>query len=317
MYPIGRAFRFFLLIGFCFFILLLHSIDKKQTYARLEFIDATSDWFHLRTQDSGQGQNRTLIGHEKSAFEICEQSYDVKFPTDSGYVSQEILESIYLNSESFVIEVGGFEGELMRKLFQLYDVGFYVVVEPIWKFYKNIIKKSKHLPQGRIQALNIGLGAEDDTRVSNKVKASGNHTNVYNEQTKHSESENGENGNEPERILDVNIIGVDRFFKEIGFGTDNGVRGHGFGIDNKVRGQLDLLILDCEGCEYDVFDYLLKSPDLMRYIRVIMFRPHRFKGHTENMIRRYCYYQEMLPLTHEILFKKKFSWEIWTLRIKM
>ncbi|XP_033727486.1 uncharacterized protein LOC117316820 [Pecten maximus] len=301
MYPPSRAARFLVVIGFSFFVLLLHSIDKRQTYARLEFIDVNSGWY--QNSVSGHDKNRSSGGREKNSFEVCEKTYNVEFQTVSAYASQRIYENLHLNSDCFVIEVGGFEGEAMRTLFQVYDIGFYVVVEPIWKYYKTLIKKSKHLPQGRIQALNIGLGEKDDTV---KVKTTGNWTGLYNGQTKNWQSENGDNGTKPEQMADINIIGVERFFKEIGIGSTDG-----------VRGQLDLLILDCEGCEYDVLDYLVKSPNVLHYIRVIMFRSHRFKGHEQEMIHKYCTYQELLPLTHEILFQKKFSWEVWRLRNKM
>ncbi|XP_060068132.1 uncharacterized protein LOC132548294 [Ylistrum balloti] len=295
MYPLGRAARFFLVIIFSFFILLLHSIDKRQTYARLQLIDVTSGWYHHA--ESSQDKYPFFGKRGEKDFDICKQTYGVEFQRHSEYSSHKVFENLHLNSESFVIEVGGFKGELMRELFQLYDIGLYVTVEPVWQYYKVLISKLKHLPQGKIQAHNIGLGAKDDKI---QVKPAGNRTSSFGKQRL--QEEFGKNGNESEQMADLSIRSVERFFQDMGIGGED---------------QLDLLILDCEGCEYDVLDYLLKSPDVLHYIRVIMFQSHKFKGHRKELVRKYCTYQQLLPLTHEIQFQNKFSWEVWTLRNKM
>ncbi|OWF44686.1 uncharacterized protein LOC110458022 [Mizuhopecten yessoensis] len=309
MYPPSRAARFFVVIGFSFFVLLLHSIDKRQTYARLELIHVHSGWHHNVNADSDQDTNKSSLergGQEFTRVHACEQSYGVQFQTDSEYVSQKIFENLNLNSESFVIEVGGFEGDWMLRMFKLYEIGFYAVLEPVWTFFNILMRESDYLPQGKIKPLNIGLGAKDD--IIN-VKMIDDRTSVYNRQTesRQSESWQSESRNTSEPTTDLYIVGVERFFRDIGIGmSDDGFKGH-----------LDLLILDCEGCEYDVLDYLLRTPKVLHFIHIIMFRSHRFKGHEQEMIRKYCTYQELLPLTHDLRFQQKFSWDVWTLRKMM
>lgn len=318
-YPPDRAIRFLCVIGFSFFVLILHSVDKRQTYARLRLPDTPSrdlnreagqETFTKSTELNFESLWNSLTEFQMRNVEKCTQAYDVD--SEIGEYLNLINPNVryklheYLDSNSFVIEVGGYEGDEVREFFGLYEIGRYVILEPVWEYYDILRERTNDLPQEALRIYNIGLGARDELV---NVRKSGKDTSLYKymeSESSQSESRQTESRNDTAITSVLNIMNVEKFLIDMGIGQNYG-----------YKHQLDLLSMDCAGCEYDVLDYLLTSPNVLRNIRTIQFQSHRVKGHEKEMIKKYCAYQEVLSRTHEILFQHKFSWEAWTFRNKM
>ncbi|CAF1213033.1 unnamed protein product [Rotaria sordida] len=77
-----------------------------------------------------------------------------------------------------------------------------------------------------------------------------------------------------------------------------------------IIGELNLLHINCEGCEYDVIERLIKK-NLTKYIRIIQFGSHRPLSIRSSVNRRYCCLQQMLSMTHHLEFGIPWAWERW------
>ncbi|CAF1234452.1 unnamed protein product [Rotaria sordida] len=77
-----------------------------------------------------------------------------------------------------------------------------------------------------------------------------------------------------------------------------------------IIGELNLLHINCEGCEYDVIERLIKK-NLIKYIRIIQFGSHRPLAIRSSINRRYCCLQQMLSMTHHLEFGIPWAWERW------
>eukprot|EP01062_Namystynia_karyoxenos_P014528 TRINITY_DN1522_c0_g1_i1.p1 TRINITY_DN1522_c0_g1~~TRINITY_DN1522_c0_g1_i1.p1 ORF type:complete len:390 (+),score=97.36 TRINITY_DN1522_c0_g1_i1:100-1170(+) len=79
--------------------------------------------------------------------------------------------------------------------------------------------------------------------------------------------------------------------------------------------RVDLLHVNCEGCEWEMFSALHRS-DLLRRFRVIQIQTHNyprdyaFKGGIEG----YCKFRKNLRETHHMSWGAPYTWERWLLR---
>ena len=73
---------------------------------------------------------------------------------------------------------------------------------------------------------------------------------------------------------------------------------------------IDLLHVNCEGCEWELWESLLDG-GLAPHIGTIQVGTHWFPNIVD-IERRYCDIESRLKATHEIAFKQAFGWERWT-----
>jgi FkbM family methyltransferase len=74
-------------------------------------------------------------------------------------------------------------------------------------------------------------------------------------------------------------------------------------------GTLDLLHLNCEGCEYELMESLIKA-NLISKIKTIQIGTHKYKG-IQNISSRYCNIVSVLTKTHKADFQQIFGWDRW------
>lgn len=74
---------------------------------------------------------------------------------------------------------------------------------------------------------------------------------------------------------------------------------------------LDLLHVNCEGCEWEMMELLL-SGGFAAKIKVIQWGSHWFDG-VKDVEARYCKITEGLAKTHRAEFQQPFGWERWIL----
>ena len=74
-------------------------------------------------------------------------------------------------------------------------------------------------------------------------------------------------------------------------------------------GDLDLLHVNCEGCEYEMLENIIKS-GLHWKIKIIQFGTHFFPE-VPRLTERYCAIRSELSKSHQMVYGTAFAWERW------
>ena len=77
-------------------------------------------------------------------------------------------------------------------------------------------------------------------------------------------------------------------------------------------GIIDLLHVNCEGCEWEMFDNLIETK-VLETVRSVQFSSHYFPQ-VPNLLGRYCRVKEYLKQTHSMVYGQSFGWERWDMR---
>ena len=82
-------------------------------------------------------------------------------------------------------------------------------------------------------------------------------------------------------------------------------------FNNVTRGSadLDLLHVNCEGCEYEMLENIIKS-GLHWRIKIIQFGTHFFPE-VPRLTERYCAIRSELSKSHKMVYGTAFAWERW------
>ena len=184
----------------------------------------------------------------------------------------------YLNGNSKVIEIGGNEGEFSDNLQRLFNPGTYFILEPIEK-YSDVLQE-KYTDQTNIVVCRFGIGKEDRTDT---VKMDGQATSKF-------------LGTDAPKasLVPLRQVNATNFLLQMT------IKYH----------EIDLLTINCEGCEYDILDTVLDST-LVNQFKHIQISFHHF-GQLGNTLKRWCEYQELLKRTHRMVYQYKLFWESWT-----
>ena len=184
----------------------------------------------------------------------------------------------YLNGNSKVIEIGGNTGLFSDNLQKLFKPGRYYILEPIEKYSDVLQEKYKNL--NNIVVCGFGIGKEDRTDT---VKLAGIATSKF----------LGTNAPK-ESLVPLRQVNATNFLLQMIFKYP----------------EIDLLTINCEGCEYDILDTVLDST-LVNQFKHIQISFHHF-GQLGNTLKRWCEYQELLKRTHRMVYQYKLFWESWT-----
>ena len=74
-------------------------------------------------------------------------------------------------------------------------------------------------------------------------------------------------------------------------------------------GDLDLLHVNCEGCEYEMLENIIKS-GLHWKIKIIQFGTHFFPE-VPRLTERFCAIRSELSKSHRMVYGTAFAWERW------
>lgn len=181
-----------------------------------------------------------------------------------------------------IIEIGGYLGVMMPKLVEATGAKQYVALEPVPSFYQNFTEKIKQLQlNSMVVAYNFGLA------VTQKELQIGLHSDA----TSLLKDERGQTM----KTETIKIYRVIDFFVQIGLGCN----------------ALNLLTINCEGCEFDVIE-MLTSTSLINNIEYIQFQPHRSVFSNDRIyLCRYCRLRQLLARTHQIGYEFPNVWETW------
>jgi len=81
------------------------------------------------------------------------------------------------------------------------------------------------------------------------------------------------------------------------------------GLKTNEDDLIDLLHVNCEGCEWEMFDNLIETGELSK-IRSVQFSSHFFQQ-VPNLVARYCNIKSHLSKTHHMVYGQSFGWERW------
>lgn len=181
-----------------------------------------------------------------------------------------------------IIEIGGYLGVLLPKLVETTGTKQYVALEPVPRFYQQLSKRIEDLSlQSRVTTYNFGLAkSKKELQISLRKDA-----------TSLLKGDKRE-GVQTETIKIFNVVD---FFVQIGLGCNS----------------LNLLTINCEGCEFDVIE-ILASTSLIDNIDFVQFQPHLIVfDDDQKYICMYCHIRELLARTHEIAYEYPHIWETW------
>lgn len=207
---------------------------------------------------------------------------DNSFKTLDRSITYAYFKELKKKQEVSIIEIGGYLGVLLPKLVATTGAKQYVALEPVPSFFQQLSKKIGDLSlQSRVTAYNFGLAkTKKELQISLRKDA----TSLLKDDKRE--------GVQTESIKIFNVID---FFVQIGLGCNS----------------LNLLTINCEGCEFDVIE-MLTSTSLIDNIDFVQFQPHLIVFDDEQKyICMYCRLRELLARTHDIAYEYPHVWETW------
>jgi FkbM family methyltransferase len=180
------------------------------------------------------------------------------------------IDDLVTTPSSVTFDVGSYTGNSLVSLAQKVNGKIYGF-EPVREFWKVASERVKSFPN--IQVVNIGLGKNDEYKVLN----------LQNDETS---------------VFKPSSKGQQCIFRSI------------FNVWNAIGiSKLDVLHMNVEGGEYDIFECLIKQ-NLLPKIRTIIVQFH----YPEQFSSQRAMIQEELKKTHTCVYDYAFVWERWNLR---
>jgi len=200
----------------------------------------------------------------------------------------------FLDSSSFVVYVGGnTNGADGKKILESFNSSI-AIFEPVPSFFAELNKvwRTYITTQGFRAALyNVGLGKDD--RV---VEAS-----IEGQSTFGMERTAGSGEKKKTKVEKLQIVEAASALRSL-----LNVR--------RLRGltsEISLLHINCEGCEWEMLENLLKETDLIKKVKCLQVGAHYFPEWVVNQNERYCKIRDHLSLTHRLVWGEPYAWERW------
>ncbi|XP_063425994.1 uncharacterized protein LOC134709776 [Mytilus trossulus] len=230
----------------------------------------------------------SLTDREKKRLTICVSNYLLDYNIGNSIWTGNKAEirwnnHTFLNDRSSVLDIGGNTGIDASHIISLFKPKRYIILEPLKQYYDHLVKtfSSEHM----VEVYQFGVGKQNAKLDISISGPNGESSSVFIKQT----------ANKNTTIQIFNIIQI---FIQLGFSCEN---------------QLDLLTINCEGCEFEVIEELLKT-NILNYIKNIQFATHSTLKYLKEPTYRYCRIQELLYRTHMLSYQYKFIWESWKRR---
>ena len=229
--------------------------------------------------------NIALKSAEVSEVKRCVSSYETDWRTDHDLFWTGDNQYIrwkhhrYLKKYSIVFDIGGNVGDDAEELMKKAELYKYILLEPMEKLYIGLREKFKD--REFVNIYNIGLAAKTDQIKVNIEGNFGDATSVFKSSTL-------------EGTCTLRVVNATEFFIAVGVGCY----------------EVDLLTINCEGCEYDVLESILSS-SFVKSFKNIQFATHSKLAYLKDPVERYCVIQRILARTHSLTYQYKFNWESW------
>ncbi|XP_061198302.1 uncharacterized protein LOC133206367 [Saccostrea echinata] len=186
----------------------------------------------------------------------------------------------YLNKDSTVFDIGGNKGEDAEAVIKSFNPGAYIILEPIKTLFSNLVTMFKN--NDKVTLYNFGLARKNEKFYVNVLGHGGDATSIF-------------TGNDNGGSCLLRVANTTQFFVQVGIPCY----------------EVDLITINCEGCEFEIMEELLSSGMIVQF-RHIQFATHPTLKHLKNPAQRYCEIQEKLKRTHKVSYQYKWCWESWT-----
>lgn len=229
-----------------------------------------------------------LNDEEQERAKVCVTNYESDYLSahtlfwsdDNQYIRH--THHKYLTNESLVIDVGGNVGEDAEYFLRNYRPKSYVILEPLKLLYRGLVSRFKNRPH--VVMYNIGLSKKNEKFMLSIEGNAGDATSPF--RAKASEG-----------TCSLKVVNTTAFIGKLGVGCYD----------------VDLVTINCEGCEYAVLESILGT-SLVNNFKHIQFATHTKLANLVDPVTRYCEIQELLLRTHRLSYSYKFNWETWTRR---
>ncbi|CAG2196824.1 unnamed protein product [Mytilus edulis] len=250
-------------------------------------IHQRSETMHKTNSDMPAFSKRNFTMSEEKHIKYCIKNYakDIKkggqFWKGTQYNIRFKEHRYLVPNKSIIVDIGGNIGGDAQSFLDMYNPQYYIILEPLKLFYRKLNLRFKDRRNVMI-VYNIGLGAKYEIFM---IKIEGN---VGVATSSFSGSGKGSCSLKVVNALDFYKLGVWKF-------------------------SVDLVTMNCEGCEYDLLENILSS-NLIHFFKNIQFATHPTLEKLRDPIRRYCQLQEILHRTHKPTYQYKYVWESWKLK---
>jgi len=187
---------------------------------------------------------------------------------------------VYLNNSSTVLDIGGNTGFDATNIVARFHPKLYVILEPVKLYYDHLVKLFSYKPS--VIVFPFGAGS---TNIQLNVSISG----------KNGDATSVFTMLKTNQTATIQLFNITEIF---------------LGLGLSCLKELDLLTINCEGCEFEVLEELLKT-NIILFIKNIQFASHTNLPRLKNSTERYCRIQMLLSRTHVISYQYKFIWESW------
>jgi hypothetical protein len=184
----------------------------------------------------------------------------------------------FLDASSVVVDVGGYVGEAVQTIFNKFGSRIFIF-EPVREYVERREARFKS-GGGKVVVLPWGIGPRDE-----------NISFVVDGDRSHVADGSGGGGGEVVRMRTLTP-----FFEML--------------EQRYAATHVDLFHVNCEGCEFPVLEYLLRSPWITR-IRKLLVQFHSFRD--IDAVDRRCTLRALLARTHRLTWDRPFVWERWDL----
>lgn len=258
----------------------------KYTPKTATFIQSLSQRFDPTKCSTKVPEQTELNVHELERYSTCikngprerNENGSQFWNGDSQHIRTRHHTYLKNTKDAIVFEIGGNKGEDADELMRLYSPRWYLILEPLEEYSAMLTKR--YNTNSNVTVANFGLSATDEVI---RVKVEGHGADATSKFS-------ANRGDTP-----LHLFNASRFFLDIGIGLYD----------------VDLITINCEGCEYDVLEALVGT-SLTQHFKNIQFATHSTLN-IKMAIERYCRVQEMLSRTHRLTYQYKFIWENWRL----
>jgi FkbM family methyltransferase len=232
--------------------------------------------FHHLPMKAARSGTCALAVHQLEA-RTGKWNEEIRFSEFPVHLSNTIQEILYVGGNTHAADAE----VLCHLLSQVHTVH---VLEPVQKFYTQLVKV--HASNAKIKVYNVGIGSKTQVVELPISKLQGDATFVM-------DSTN----NKPSSVSPTTPL---RIFRPAEFFSAHSIK-----FTN-----LFLLHVNCEGCEYELFESLI-AEDMLQSFPAIQVSFHYFDG-IKNLFQRYCRIQAILAMYFvPESTNAYFGWERW------
>ena len=190
-----------------------------------------------------------------------------------------------LNSSSLIVEVGGNIGYDTDRFITLYNASI-ITFEPLIPTWKGLKERFKSNPKVDVRPYALGKRAKN---LSIELRGNENDgTSIFRKLSPGSKT----------KIEQIQVISIIETIENIRkTRTENGI--------------IDMISINCEGCEFEIIPALIAS-NMLQYFRIVQFSTHT--GLIVETSCIYCQIQQALERTHRSIYHYRLLWEAWTVR---